>query len=241
MMKPLSRVICATRFIKECSDREKIIPAHKSQVIYSASDTQREHGSGVEFRERFGIPADRMVVLKVSWLVPDKGIDVALRAASRTLAERKDLHYVFCGDGEGKARYQQMARDLGIEDHVTWTGQMQDLVGMGAFRAADLQIQCSQWQEAFCFAVAEGMSAGLPIVASRIGGLPELVTEGENGFLFEPASDQMLATHILRLASDAVLREAMGRSSQARAVKDFELKACVQQWVGLVSARAREG
>ncbi len=236
LMKPLSVVVCVTRFIKACSDREGIIPPEKSQVIYSGVDTARRHGDGQAFRRRFAIPSDRLVALQVSWLVPEKGIDVALRAACLALAQRSDLHFVFCGDGEGRQRYTQAAQDAGIADHVTFTGQVEDLVSSGAFHAADFQLQCSQWHEAFCLAVAEGMSAGLPIVASRIGGLPELVQEGQNGFLFEPASDSQLMQSILKLADSEQLRQEMGRKSRERAELLLNLADNVTKWVEILLA-----
>jgi glycosyltransferase involved in cell wall biosynthesis len=230
-MRPLTEAICATRFIKDCSDREGIVPPHKSRVVYSGIDNDRSYGDGAAFRARYGIDPGKTVVLQVSWLVPVKGIDVALRAAKLALAGRQDLHFVFCGEGVNRQEYEALAQELGIAEHVTWTGQLRDLAGSGAFRAAEMQIQCSQWQEAFCLAVAEGMSAGLPVVASRTGGLPELVTEGENGLLFEPRDESTLAAHILRLAADKELRERMGRAGRERALAQLDLTGNVAQWV----------
>jgi glycosyltransferase involved in cell wall biosynthesis len=233
-MSALSSSICATKFVKACSDREGIIPPEKSWVIYSAVDNSRSLGEGGAFRRQYRIPQDRLVVLQISWLVPEKGIDLALRAAKRVLEVRNDLQFVFCGDGANREEYETLAEELGIAAHVTWTGQVEDLAGSGAFRAADIQIQCSQWQEAFCLAVAEGMSASLPIVASRIGGLPELVEDGVNGFLFDPKSDQQLANALLTLASDDELRSRMGAKGRKRAVEDLDLVQNVKLWLGVL-------
>ena len=234
VMKALSQSICATQFVKGCSDREGIIPPEKSRVIYSAVDNSRALGDGGAFRQRYGILGDRIVALQVSWLAPDKGIDVALRAARRVLEVRKDFQFVFCGDGVNRKEYERLAEELGIAGHVTWTGHIEDLAGSGAFRAADIQIQCSQWHEAFCLAVAEGASAGLPIVASRIGGLPELVEDGVNGFLFEPTSDVELADAILTLAADRELRSRMGAKGRERAVENHDLARNVSRWVDVL-------
>ena len=174
--------------------------------------------------------------MQVSWLVPDKGIDVALRAAAIAIAQQPSLHFVFCGEGSHQAEYDRLAKELGIESQVTWTGQVQDLIGGGAFQAADILIQCSQWQEAFGFSVAEGMAAGLPIIASRIGGLPELVRVGENGFLFEPTSFSELAQHILHLQADPGLRRRMGEHSRKMVAEHFDLNVCVTQWVDLLTS-----
>jgi glycosyltransferase involved in cell wall biosynthesis len=241
LMRPLSYSVCATRFIKACSDGEEIVPPHKSLVLYSAVDTTKPLGSGQQFRRRYAIPDDRIVVLQVSWLVPEKGIDIALRAAASALAVRQDLHFVFCGDGGRRKEYEQIAADIGIADRVTWTGQVEDLTASGAFRAADIQIQCSQWKEAFCLAVAEGMSAGVPVIASRIGGLPELVTDGVNGILFEPSSVAELASAILKLAADPDLRARMGQQGRSIAIAKHDLKANVASWVDLLLADTRPG
>jgi len=234
LLAPLSKSVCATKFVKACSDREGIVPPEKSLVLYSAVDCTRRHGAALGFKQRYGIPDDRLVVLQVSWLVPVKGIDVALRAAEKTISSRKDIHFVFCGDGAGREQYQQMALDMGISDHVTWAGQLEDLPASGAFSAANIQIQCSQWHEAFCLAVAEGMHAGLPIIASRIGGLPELVSDGVNGFLFDPHDHAALAKLILRLCSDSDLRIRMGQEGRERAFRDYNLVDNVNTWIDLL-------
>ncbi len=172
-----------------------------------------------------------MVVLKVSWLVPDKGIDVALKAAREALKKRSDLHFVFCGDGVGRAEYERMAEEFGIAGHVTWAGQVENMGASGVFRAADMQIQCSQWHEAFCLGVAEGMSAGLPVIATRIGGLPELVSEGVNGYLFEPKDYGALAERIVMLAEDEALRKKMGANGRLRAEKNHDIRKNVAEWM----------
>ena len=78
-MSALSESICGSKFVKACSDREGIIPPQKSRVIYNAADTSRALGDGEVFRQKYGIPDGRIVVLKVSWLIPEKGIDLVLR------------------------------------------------------------------------------------------------------------------------------------------------------------------
>jgi glycosyltransferase involved in cell wall biosynthesis len=239
VMKALSESVCATKFVKACSDREGIIPPEKSRVIYSAVDNTRALGSADAFRERYGIQAGRIVVLQISWLVPEKGIDMALRAAKRVLEVRQDFQFVFCGDGANRAEYEALAEELGIAGHVTWTGQIEDLAGSGVFRAAEIQIQCSQWHEAFCLAVAEGMSAGLPIVASRIGGLPELVEDGVNGILFDPKSDAELAEAILTLGADEEIRRQMGAVGRKRAIETHDLIKNVGLWVDVLLDRER--
>jgi glycosyltransferase involved in cell wall biosynthesis len=234
LMKPLVHSACATRFVKSRSDKEGIVPAQKSHVIYNSVDNHRELGDGKAFRQRYHIPEDRIVVLTVSWLIPEKGIDLALRAAKLALEKNQTLQFVFCGDGANRTEYEKLASDLGIADHVTWTGQLEDIAASGVFRASDIQIQCSQWHEAFCLAVAEGMSAGLPVVAARIGGLPELVEDRINGFLFDHTSEEQLAQGILALAADESLRHTMGLEGRQRALANFDVVQNVKRYLEMM-------
>ena len=79
--------------------------------------------------------------------------------------------------------------------------------------------------------MAEGASAGLPVVVSRVGGLPELVTDGVNGFLFEPQDHVALANYILKLAGDESLRLRMGQAGRKRMVQRHDLTKNVAKWV----------
>lgn len=228
---PVTDVVCGSEFIRTCTEREAFVPRRKCSVIYNSVPQDSGLGDPVAFRQRYCIPENRTLVLKISWLVPDKGIDIALQACREALRRRSDLHFVFCGDGASRQTYQRLAEEWGLADHVTWTGQVEDLRSSGVFRAADIQIQCSQWHEAFCLAVAEGMSAGLPIVAARIGGLPELVVHGGNGYLFEPRDHRALAQKIIQLAGNQPLRNRMGEEGRQRAMERFNLTRNVHEWV----------
>jgi len=237
LMSALSESVCGSKFVKACSDREGIVPPEKSRVIYNAAANNSTLGDAEAFRQKFGIPEGRVVVLQISWLVPEKGIDLALRAAKRVLEVRQDLQFVFCGDGANRMEYERLAEELGVTGHVTWTGQIEDLVGSGAFRAAEIQIQCSQWHEAGCLAVTEGINAGIPIVASRIGGLPELVEDGINGFLFDPTSEVELADAILALAADEQLRLRMGAKGRERAAANHDMVKNVTLWLDVLLSK----
>ena len=231
LMRPVTDVVCVSEFIRSCTEREGFVAHSKCSVLYNSVPQGAEFGDGLAFRQRYGIPEDRILVLKISWLVPDKGIDVALKACREALRQRKDLHFVFCGDGENRPEYQRLSAEWGLADHVTWTGQIEDLRTSGAFPAADIQIQCSQWHEAFCLAVAEGMSAGLPVIASRIGGLPELVVDSGNGYLFDPGDYPVLAKKIVSLVENEDLRKRMGEAGQQRARDRFNLTRNVHEWM----------
>jgi glycosyltransferase involved in cell wall biosynthesis len=127
------------------------------------------------------------------------------------------------GEGQQRDEYMAMARDLGMEEHFTWTGLVHNPVAEGLYAAADVVCQVSRWEEAFGWVIAEAMAAGRPLVATRVGGIPELVTDGGNGFLVAPRAPAQIAERLVTLLEDAALRDRMGAAGRLAAEQKFDL------------------
>ena len=194
--------------------------------IYNGADSDRcaDRNRGMEFRRRHGIPTGRTLVLQVSWIIPEKGIADLLGAARLAIRQRPDVHFAFVGEGEYREQYTREAESLGLADHVTWTGLSLDPFGDGVFAAADICCQMSRWEEAFGNVIAEAMFHSKPVVATRVGGIPELVRDGETGFLVERGDAAAMAEKLLQLAADASLRERMGQAGRQLAEAEFDAK-----------------
>ena len=116
-----------------------------------------------------------------------------------------------------------MARDLGMEDHFTWTGLVQNPVAEGLYAAADVVCQVSRWEEAFGWVIAEAMAAGRPLVATRVGGIPELVADGESGFLVPPRAPAEIAAATGAVARGSRLARPLGAAGRLAAEQKFDL------------------
>ena len=116
-----------------------------------------------------------------------------------------------------------MARDLGMGDRFTWTGLVQNPVAEGLYAAADVVCQVSRWEEAFGWVIAEAMAAGRPLVATRVGGIPELVADGESGFLVAPRAPTEIAARLIELLEDSALRARLGAAGRSAAEQKFDL------------------
>jgi glycosyltransferase involved in cell wall biosynthesis len=204
--------------------------ASRVRRIYNGVDLLRPKGApGAAFRERYGIPAERILITQVAQMKREKGVDDILEAAPLALAQQPNLHFAFVGDGQSAGRYAARARELGIQDHVTWTGLSVDPRAEGVFAASDIFCHPSRWQEAFGLVLAEAMSCGKPIVATTVGGIPEVVEDGKTGFLVPPGDLAALAGKLVWLARDAALRERMGRAGRERVVARFDVRAVTQE------------
>jgi glycosyltransferase involved in cell wall biosynthesis len=161
---------------------------------------------------------DEFVVGFAGRLVPLKGVDVLLRAVALIAGELPRLRLEIAGDGPENGMLRRLARELGIGERVAFAGWRTDLTDVR--RGWDVAVQPSR-EEAFGVAAAEAMASGLPVVASAAGGLPELVVEGETGYLVGPGDPEALAGRLRALACDPALRRAMGSAGHARVRAHF--------------------
>jgi glycosyltransferase involved in cell wall biosynthesis len=153
------------------------------------------------------------VLLAVARLTPQKGVDVAVRALPSLPA---DTVLVVLGEGPERPVLEHLARVLGVEGRVFLPGRVPDVAAW--LRRATLLVHPARW-EGFGLGVLEAMLAGLPVVASRVSSLPELVVEGETGLLVPPDDEQALAAAIV----DALARRDLGPAGRERALRDFSV------------------
>jgi glycosyltransferase involved in cell wall biosynthesis len=136
------------------------------------------------------------------------------------------------GDGAKRDEYMEQADALGIAGHVTWTGMVEDPFGEGVFAAADLVCQFSRWEEVFGWMIAEAMAHGKPVVATRVGGIPELIEEGLSGYLVSRGDTAAMSERILRLLGDPELRQRLGANGRDTVAARFDLRKNVTQLIG---------
>lgn len=169
-------------------------------------------------RRRLGVPPGP-VVLFVGRIQPLKGADVALRALA-ALADERAMLVVVGGpsgaDGEGElARLRALATELGIEDRVRWVAPQPHAALVDWYRAADVCIVPSR-TESFGLVALEAAACGTPVVASEVGGLRSLVTDGETGFLVAGRAPSDYAAPVEQLLGDESLAARMGVAAVAR-------------------------
>jgi glycosyltransferase involved in cell wall biosynthesis len=220
---PLNHVVCISDYNAGCMLRRDLIDAARVTRIYNSVDLTAAHGDGMAFRSRHGIPAGAPVVAQASWMIPEKGITDLIEAARIVLQRIPQAHFLLAGEGRHRNEYMEMARNLGMEEHFTWTGLLQNPVAEGLYAAADVVCQVSRWEEAFGWVIAEAMAAARPMVATRVGGIPELVVDGETGFLVPPHAPSEIADRLVRLLEDSTLRARMGAAGRLAAERKFDL------------------
>ncbi|MBI3680140.1 MAG: glycosyltransferase family 4 protein [Acidobacteria bacterium] len=233
--QPLSLVIAVSEYNRRALMESTLIAPDRVHRIYNGADLARASSQpgGDAFRRRHGIPMDRVLVTQVCWMIPEKGVADLLQAARLAIQQEPGLHFALIGEGKHRAEYTEQAIQLGIQDHVTWTGLVQDPMGEGAFAATDISCQASRWEEAFGFVIAEAMACGKPLVATRAGGIPEVVLDGTTGLLVERRNPAALAGRIVELARDPALRARLGEAGRERAHAQFDVRKNARALVDL--------
>jgi glycosyltransferase involved in cell wall biosynthesis len=137
-----------------------------------------------------------------------KSLDTLIRAFSIVLKSFPKLRLVICGKGEEKEKLEKLSRDLGISKNITFAGFVPD---PERYMAESLALVLPSIYEPLGMVFIEMMAYGRPVIATRVGGIPEIVKGGETGLLVSPENPEELARAIMMLVSDSQLRRKMGR------------------------------
>lgn len=229
---PLTKVICVSNFNYRCMTGLDVLPAERFECIYNSVDLSRVAESAdraAAFRRRYAIPATRKLVTQVSWLIAEKGISDLLSAMHQVVSEDDEVQLVLVGDGSQRHEYEKLADELGLSNHVTWTGLVADPFAEGVYDAADIVCQVSRWQEAFGWVIAEAMAYTKPVVGTNVGGIPEIIHDGQSGFVVESGRPNQIAEKLLLLLRDDGLRKQMGLAGREIVKTKFDLERNVSR------------
>lgn len=214
----LDRIVCVSDAIRRVLLADGLDPARLA-VVRSAVDPARVRGAApVDVRARLGLPAGAPVVLAVGALVGHKGHTHLVAALPALEAAVPGVRVVVAGEGPLRPALEAQADALGVRRTLVLAGQVHDLPGW--FHGVDLLVMPST-EEGLGTSVLDGMAAGLAVVASRAGGLPELVDDGVHGLLVPPADPAALATALATLLRDPEARARMGAAGSARVDTEY--------------------
>ena len=174
-------------------------------------------GRRAEARTAAGLPATHLVIVTAARLDPAKGQATLLAAFARLRRVHPDAFLVLAGEGPERAALEALVAQLGLDGHVELSGRRDVPLLLGA---ADLACVPSRKEGLSVFAL-EAQAAGIPVVASRVGGLPEAVADGETGLLVPPGDVDALAHALTALAADPDRRAALGVAGRRRVFAQF--------------------
>jgi glycosyltransferase involved in cell wall biosynthesis len=229
----LAEKVRAARFVACISDYARaqlmrlVEPGHwgKLEIVHMGVDPEEWRPADREARE------GRLCVLSVGRLHPDKGQELLVEAMAGLREAGVDAELVVVGGGPRRAALEQAARRLGVQDRVRFAGPVgQDRI-RELYAAADVFCLTS-FAEGVPVVLMEAMATGLPVVATQIMGIPELVRDGETGVLVPPSRSAPLVDALAALARDPHERRRLGAAARAKVAADYD----VRQWVEVLRA-----
>ena len=212
-----------------CLSRQNVNPA-KVVRIYNGIDVSRfKHNNGRRKRLReFGIGNGCIVAGMVARICEDKDHKTLIESIKGLALPREKFHLLIIGDGSLRLEMERLAESLGVDKYMTFTGMRDDVPEL--LSELDMCILSSH-TEGHSITLLEAMAAGLPCIATAVGGNPEVVEDGVTGFLVPHENPQSLAQKILFLAQDADMARTMGNAGRRRVAELFDIRQTASRYV----------
>lgn len=226
----MTRLVAVSEAIRQVMIADGIAP-ERIATIHSGVDLQRRlrERPGDGFRRSVGLPEDHLVIGMVAALTVEKGYPTLLEAAAKVLRDHDKVTFCALGEGADREALLQRADALGLGDRFRFMGFRRDV---GAFLHLFDVFAMASHLEGLGTSILDAQSVGLPVLASRVGGIPEIVEDGVSGLLAEARNPDDFAAKLARLIEDPDLRNTLGRGALA-SVKDFSIEKTVDRNIAL--------
>jgi len=230
-----NRIVAVSPSVRDFVVQRVGIPASKVLVIPNGVDVARFAAAQPISRAAWGLPAEGSLIGAVMRLDPVKGGETLVRAVA---ALPPGPHAVVVGDGPQRAAWESLADALGVAGRIHFVGYQADVPAWLA--ACDVFVLSSE-REGMPNAVLEAMAAGRPVVATAVGGTPDVVLDGVTGLLVPPRDPAALARAIQSLLDDPARAREMGAAGRWRVEEHFSLEAVVARTVALYDSLLKVG
>jgi glycosyltransferase involved in cell wall biosynthesis len=235
-LKLADEVVAVSQDLQRTLTERLAAPPERVRVLYNGVDGARfaltDRG---KIRRELGIGDSEFVIGSAVVLSEHKGMDYLLNAVPTVLAQTPAARFVIAGDGPARATLEEKARSLGLGDRVLFIGHRADIPDVVS--AFDVYVLPSL-TEGLPLALLEALAIGSPIVCTRVGGNPEIVEDGVNGYLVPPRDSPALADRILRLSADPAFRAAVRERNVKKFSERFTLRTMVEAHARMFSELA---
>jgi len=234
MARQTGAIICVSRAVERLAVEHLIAPPAKLHTVHHGlpecePDLEPD-------RELARFSDEGPVAGCIAVLREDKGIELFLRAAPHVLASLPEARLAVIGNGPRREALQRLAKTLDLDERLRFFPFRRPTARQ--LRALDVFVLSSPW-DAFPIAVLEAMACGVPQVATRVGGVPEVVSEGETGLLCPPDDPVALAAQISQLLADPMRRDRMSRASLMRYRDRFTVNRMLEETAAVYDAVAK--
>jgi glycosyltransferase involved in cell wall biosynthesis len=229
LLRMADSVTTIAHYTRRNLERYENYPKGGVRVLYNGIDVAAySQGESPQAARSFlGIPAEKKTVGVVARLDPVKNHPLLFRSLREVIQFFPETELLIVGDGPNRAELELLANRLGLDSHIRFLGARRDVPHI--IRAMDIFVLPSL-SEGMSITLLEAMGAGLPVVATRVGGNPEVVVDGETGFLVPSDDERRMAARLKTLLGDSRLRQKMGAAGKLRAESVFSMEKTVSEY-----------
>lgn len=239
MLARTSSVWAVSGAVARATEEHAGYPADQIHVLHNGVDLRpyQDLPNKAEAKAALGLPADAPLVLGLGRLHPAKNFPLLVRASAEVLGERPEVRFALVGEGDERVRIEAEIQDHRVGASWTLLGQRSDVPQCLA--AADLFVQPSDW-EGFPVAVVEAMAAELPVIATQVAGVGEVIEHEANGLLIPQGGQSDLSAALLRLLADPATSARLAASAKQLAWAHYNLDAYIGRAVSGLRAALEE-
>lgn len=218
---------------------EKLYPKHKNKItmIHNGIDltwwqSQLLRLTKVDIEriktQIFQAHMDTLILIAIAELHERKGLKYLIEAIAELAREYPNIKLVIVGEGKERNNLEKLGDKLKLKANLAFLGRQKNIPQL--LSSSDIFVLPSAQREAFGFVNLEAMICGLPVVTTKVGGIPEIVKDGETGFLVEPQNANSLKENLKKLIENAKLRKSMGEKGRKRAMQNFSAEKMAAQY-----------
>jgi glycosyltransferase involved in cell wall biosynthesis len=224
------RVIAVSGFVRDHLQTDFSIPPEKIELVYNGTDAAED---GLE---SCAIPAGLAdggpCVFSYGALTPQKDFETLIQAAPFIVQQVPGARFVICGEGPTEGPLQAMISGLGLDDHFHFLGHRSDIPIL--LRTVASVVVSTAHNEGFGRVATEAMAAGKPVVVAESGAFPELIQQGQNGYLFRPGHARELAMRVSQLLTNSSHAQAVGRAARVCYEQRFQVSHFLKKTIALL-------
>ena len=219
------QLICVSEFDRQTGIHKNIAPADKFITVHNGLNPV-EFMTKAEARSQLNLPAEKKIIGTLAHFYPTKNLKSLIQAANIVIKKYPETTFAIIGDGQLRPELEAEISGLQLNKKIVLLGEKPQ-----AYRyltAFDIYA-CSSIKEGLPYSIIEAMQAGLPVVSSKVGGIPEIITDEQNGLLVNPGDPDDLAKAIINILEDEKLAQKLSQQARTDLLTKFSLTQMVSQ------------
>ena len=220
--KGVQKIFCVSKYNQNKLLVDYQISENKTALIYNSVAVDL---FDMSFNHREIKKDDTTKIICIAALIPEKGVQIAVKAVKQLTSEGSDVSLDIVGQGPYMGELRSLVDELKLEKRVGFLGSRDDIPRL--LQEYDISLVPSLWQEAFGYTTIEAMAAGVPVIASNVGGIPEIIEDGINGLLFTAGNVDGLKNKIRELINKPELVERLRPIARNTVIERFNLQKSI--------------